>query len=305
MKEIMKIKNINSSRGQVMLASVIILGGILASATAIAGILMVYQIREASDSENSAQALFAADSGIEAATLCFTKPDKCGGGFTIENPPLQEDFREFVSKAVTFEIKKTEEVVGNDTETTITSRGLAKNTIRILEAVLVTSKAENNGENNNSPVENGYPKMSGTFPFACVDHHAAIKYKVSPVNPDLAWVEIGGTGRSDSRDRDGSAYEWQRECSLDPTTIAGPRETKKWRWSNTDSGIKVCVTHQRRGTIFPEECTTITEDTPNNSKFVYVDNVPDGIHPRSGSGYFSVRYTLESVRDYLTEHDYE
>jgi hypothetical protein len=55
--------------GQAMLIAVLSLGGAILGATAIAGFLTLYQIRTTTDSENSAKAIFAADSGTEWALL--------------------------------------------------------------------------------------------------------------------------------------------------------------------------------------------------------------------------------------------
>jgi len=51
--------------GQVMLLTVLVIGGLLLGASSIAGLLMVYQLRQASDITNSTKAIFAADSGLE------------------------------------------------------------------------------------------------------------------------------------------------------------------------------------------------------------------------------------------------
>lgn len=48
-----------------MILAVLALGGALLGATTIAGFLMLYQIRATTDVENSAKAIFAADSGVE------------------------------------------------------------------------------------------------------------------------------------------------------------------------------------------------------------------------------------------------
>ena len=53
------------SKGQVMLLTVLVIGGLLLGASAIAGLMMVYQLRQASDVVNSTKAIFAADTGIE------------------------------------------------------------------------------------------------------------------------------------------------------------------------------------------------------------------------------------------------
>ncbi len=54
-------------KGQAMLIAILTLGGAILGATSLAGLLMVYQIRSTTDSENSAKAIFAADSGINWA----------------------------------------------------------------------------------------------------------------------------------------------------------------------------------------------------------------------------------------------
>lgn len=45
--------------------TVLVIGGLLLGASSIAGLLMVYQIRQSSDVINSTKAIFAADTGIE------------------------------------------------------------------------------------------------------------------------------------------------------------------------------------------------------------------------------------------------
>jgi len=61
-----KIKNQKSKiKGQVMLLTVLILGGSILGASTIAGYLMLLKVRGASDIANSAKAIFAADTGIE------------------------------------------------------------------------------------------------------------------------------------------------------------------------------------------------------------------------------------------------
>lgn len=75
--------------GQAMLIAVMSLGGAILGATAIAGLLTLYQLRASTDSENSAKSLFAADSGVEWALYnyycsyegrCSAPPD--GGSAT-------------------------------------------------------------------------------------------------------------------------------------------------------------------------------------------------------------------------------
>lgn len=57
-----------------MLLAVLALGGTMLGATTIAGFLMLYQIRQATDFENSTKAVFAADAGTEWALYSYFKP---------------------------------------------------------------------------------------------------------------------------------------------------------------------------------------------------------------------------------------
>jgi hypothetical protein len=54
-----------------MILTVLMLGGTLLGATTIAGLLMLFQVRQAADIASSAKAFFAADSGIEWAWYQF------------------------------------------------------------------------------------------------------------------------------------------------------------------------------------------------------------------------------------------
>ncbi len=51
--------------GQAMIMTVLALGGTMLGATTIAGLLMVYQIRQSTDMANSMKAIYAADAGLE------------------------------------------------------------------------------------------------------------------------------------------------------------------------------------------------------------------------------------------------
>lgn len=48
-----------------MILTVIMLGGLILTATAIAGLLTIYQIRQSNDAVNSTRAFFAADAALE------------------------------------------------------------------------------------------------------------------------------------------------------------------------------------------------------------------------------------------------
>jgi len=52
-------------RGQVMVLTVLAIGGAILGASIIAGLLTVYQIRQTTDFANSGKAIYAADAGLE------------------------------------------------------------------------------------------------------------------------------------------------------------------------------------------------------------------------------------------------
>lgn len=61
----------NSERGQALLVTMLYVSGLILSATAIAGLLVTYQIRQAVDAATSAQAIMAADAAIERSLYCY------------------------------------------------------------------------------------------------------------------------------------------------------------------------------------------------------------------------------------------
>jgi len=54
-----------NNSGQTMILTVMMLTGAILSATAISALLVLFQLRQASDIKASTQAIFAADSGVE------------------------------------------------------------------------------------------------------------------------------------------------------------------------------------------------------------------------------------------------
>lgn len=63
-------------QGQVMVLTIMVLGGIMIGASAIGGLLTLFQMREATDTTNSTQAIYAADTGVEWELYKFTNPDE-------------------------------------------------------------------------------------------------------------------------------------------------------------------------------------------------------------------------------------
>ncbi len=109
--------------GQVMIMVIMMIGSILLSATAITGILMVYQIRQANDAGSSAQAFFAADAALEwqlaniysnhTESLGLTNGTDATSSYVIVPDPLDPSV-----SVVDF-----------------TSQGFSGNTVRALETV--------------------------------------------------------------------------------------------------------------------------------------------------------------------------
>ncbi len=67
------IRNTCLRSGQVMILTVLMLGATMIGATTIAGLLMLYQVRQASDIINSTKAVYAADAGVDAALYQYFK----------------------------------------------------------------------------------------------------------------------------------------------------------------------------------------------------------------------------------------
>lgn len=84
-KNITGLNRRNSTTGQVMILAVLALGGVVLGATTIAGTLMRYQIRRATDFQNSARAIFAADSGVECALYNYFNGSTCESSLTLSN----------------------------------------------------------------------------------------------------------------------------------------------------------------------------------------------------------------------------
>jgi hypothetical protein len=82
--------------GQVMLITVLALSGTILGATTIAGLLMLYQVRQSTDIVNSTKAIFAADSGLEWRLYKFYKTDNqvcrdCPDGGACPSPAPQNE----------------------------------------------------------------------------------------------------------------------------------------------------------------------------------------------------------------------
>jgi len=75
-----------------MLLSVLLISSAVLGAATIAGLLVLFQLRQTADAESSAQAVFAADAGMERALYAkYRDPGfVCGEGTLLESP--EEDF---------------------------------------------------------------------------------------------------------------------------------------------------------------------------------------------------------------------
>lgn len=72
-------------KGQVMLLTVVLLSGTVLGVTTIAGVLTLYQLRQASNATDSTRAIYAADAGVEwelykrAKDVAYAKPVMSNG----------------------------------------------------------------------------------------------------------------------------------------------------------------------------------------------------------------------------------
>ncbi|MDE2000966.1 MAG: hypothetical protein KGI60_00160 [Patescibacteria group bacterium] len=119
--------------GQVMLITVLALSGTILGATTIAGLLMLYQMRQASDIANSTKAIFAADTGIEWRLYKFFKADKdaclsCPDGGACPAPTL--------ANGATFTSTCDSQTVNGVQTVTIRSTGVSQNNARAFEITL-------------------------------------------------------------------------------------------------------------------------------------------------------------------------
>jgi len=83
----MKLIAKNKKIGQAMLLSVVLLSTAILGTTALVGILMIYETRYAGDVVSSAQAIFAADAGIECASYKHFKDSTQFCGDSAATPP--------------------------------------------------------------------------------------------------------------------------------------------------------------------------------------------------------------------------
>lgn len=128
-----KKKSYNRNNGQAMIVSVVLIGGILLSASAVAGLLVVYQIRQSNDMVNSAKAFFAADTGIEAVSMCYFKGCDDPATPVVEDATMPPQI--LFSNGARWETTSTIIAATPTTSSTlnIIAKGFSGNTIRILE----------------------------------------------------------------------------------------------------------------------------------------------------------------------------
>lgn len=69
------IRKNKKNSGQTMILTAIITGGVVLSASVVAGMLTFYQLREVNDTVKSSMALSAADTGVEATLFCYFKKE--------------------------------------------------------------------------------------------------------------------------------------------------------------------------------------------------------------------------------------
>ncbi len=117
-----------------MLITVLAISGTILGATTIAGLLTLYQIRQATDIVNSTKAIFAADSGLEWRLYKFFKADEqecldCPNGGACPQTELQNNSA-FISSCVA------EDLGGGAQRIVVRSTGTSGNAARAFEITL-------------------------------------------------------------------------------------------------------------------------------------------------------------------------
>lgn len=79
---------LKNDQGQAMILISVMLGGLILSATAIAGLLMYFTLQQSTDSLSSAAALFAADAGVEQGLYCYFYDVSGNNLAPCENQPV-------------------------------------------------------------------------------------------------------------------------------------------------------------------------------------------------------------------------
>lgn len=123
-------------KGQVMLITVLALGGTILGATTIAGLMILYQLKQTNDLINSNKAIFAADSGIEWRLYKFFKTDaqvckECPDGGACPQPAMTN-----ISGPQSAIITSCETFGGAATTTVVKATGSSGNTSRVFELIL-------------------------------------------------------------------------------------------------------------------------------------------------------------------------
>ena len=77
-----------NQKGQVMVLTSIIIGGLVLSASVIAGLLMFFQLRQSNDAVTSGMAIAAADAGVEDALYYYYYGITTIGNFPLSTTPI-------------------------------------------------------------------------------------------------------------------------------------------------------------------------------------------------------------------------
>ena len=137
--------------GQAMVMVTIIIGVLMASASAVSGLLTYYELRQATDTEESSMAFYAADAGMEKSLLCyFTFPgldelgQVCDYGAEGGEPVLVLENTAEVSTDLECVDEAMNEVACGDNEAvtgfSVRSFGTAKDTERVLDTFFATKR---------------------------------------------------------------------------------------------------------------------------------------------------------------------
>lgn len=115
-----------------MILSIILLGGLLLGASAVAGLLTIFQIRQSNSAVFSTQAIFAADAGLEWATYSCYKLGLCDPNFEGDlDKGVFPEAPEFSDPKISVSVYQY--AIDEAGKIKFSAEGISRNSIRLLE----------------------------------------------------------------------------------------------------------------------------------------------------------------------------
>ena len=131
--------DLGRSTGQAMFTTMLYISALILVGTTVAGLLVFYQIRQARDTAASAQAIFAADAGIEDAYYCYRFQFAAGAGNDLDASCGRViDFQQYGGGSEFVSFSTNLEFIGSEDDPDgfiVDSEGVFGGTRRVLQTV--------------------------------------------------------------------------------------------------------------------------------------------------------------------------